>query len=59
MAAIGPAHLTGLLGAVLMTGIAIVGLTVRARRKRFRLSWDALAIVCAYVMTLALVAHND
>ena len=58
MAAIGPAHLTALLGTVLMTGIAIVGLTIRARRKRFRLSWDALAIVCAYFVTLALVAQN-
>jgi cation:H+ antiporter len=49
------AHEIALLGAMSMTGIAIVGLTMRAR-KRFRLSWDALAMVAMYVVTLWLVA---
>jgi cation:H+ antiporter len=50
------AHEIALFGAMLMTGIAIVGLTIRARRKRFRLSWDALAMVVVYGLTLWVVA---
>ena len=47
-----------LLGAVLMTAIAIVGLTIRARRKRFRISLDALAMVVVYVGTMMLLARS-
>ena len=51
-------HLITLLGAVLMTAIAIVGLTIRARRKRFRISLDALAMVVVYVGTMMLRARS-
>ena len=51
-------HLITLLGAVLMTAIAIVGLTIRARRKRFRISLDALAMVVVYVGTMMLLARS-
>lgn len=58
LAAIQPAHLITLSGAIVMTGIAIIGLTVRARRKRFRLSWDSIAIVVVYVTSLTLLARH-
>lgn len=52
------AHLVTLAAAITMTGIAIIGLTLRARRKRFRLSWDALAIIAVYVLSLVLLASR-
>lgn len=58
LADVSPDHLAALLAAVVMTGIAIVGLTFRARRKRFRLSWDTLAIVAVYILTLILLAER-
>jgi cation:H+ antiporter len=53
---IAPVHLVTVLGALVMTGIAMIGLTVRARAKRYRLSWDAMASITVYVITLALLA---
>lgn len=55
-AAISPVHLVTLAAAITMTAIAIIGLTYRARNKRFRLSWDALGLVAVYVMGVALLA---
>jgi cation:H+ antiporter len=41
---------------VLMTGIAVVGLTYRLRSKAFlRLGWDALALVLAFVVNILLL----
>jgi cation:H+ antiporter len=41
---------------VLMTGIAIVGLTFRIEKKVFlRLGWDALALIMAYVINIYLI----
>ena len=54
--AVSPSHLTTILGAIVMTGIAIVGLTLRARAKRYRLSWDAIGMIAVYALTLALLA---
>jgi cation:H+ antiporter len=56
---IAPSHLVTALGAMIMTGIAMIGLTVRARAKRYRLSWDATASVTVYVLTLALLASQQ
>lgn len=56
--AIAPGHLLTLGGAIVMTGIAIIGLTVRAQRKRFRLSWDSLAMLAVYVLSLVLLARS-
>jgi cation:H+ antiporter len=53
---IAPGHLVTALGALVMTGIAMIGLTVRARAKRYPLSWDALASILVYVLTLTLLA---
>jgi cation:H+ antiporter len=56
LASISPAHIVTALGALVMTGIAMIGLTVRARAKRYRLSWDAIASIAVYVLTLVLLA---
>lgn len=55
LAAVSPAHLVTLAAAMTMTAIAIIGLTYRARRKRFRLSWDALAIAVVYLLAIGLL----
>ncbi len=42
--------------AIMMTGIAIVALTYRSRKKLFlRLSWDAIAFVLAYIISIILL----
>ncbi|MEX1128113.1 MAG: hypothetical protein WD227_14935 [Vicinamibacterales bacterium] len=55
LAAVSRVHLVSLTIAILMTAIAIVGVTYRASRKRYRLSWDALAILAAYVIGATLL----
>ena len=58
LSAVSPAHLLTLTAAMMMTAVAVVGLTYRAQRKRHRLSWDAFGIVAIYVGTLALLARS-
>ena len=58
LVAVARSHLFTLVAAIVMTGIAVIGLTYRAQRKQFRLSWDALAIVAVYVASLALLART-
>lgn len=53
--AVSPVHLVTLAAAIMMTGVAIIGLTYRASRKRFRLSWDAIAIVAIYIAATTLL----
>lgn len=48
-------HLVSLLAAVIMTAIAVIGLTYRAQKKRFRLSWDAFFIAGTYLVGVALL----
>lgn len=55
LAAVSPAHLVTLAAAMTMTAIAIVGMTYRAKRKRFRLSWDALGIAAVYLLAIGLL----
>jgi cation:H+ antiporter len=55
LASVAPANLVTILAAMVMTGIAIIGLTYRAQRKRFRLSWDSLAMVAMYAMAIAML----
>jgi len=50
-------HLLTLAGAIVMTGIAIIGLTYRAKKKRYRLSWDSLASLGVYVICVVLLAR--
>jgi len=53
---VAPDHILTLAGAIAMTGIAIIGVTVRAQRKRFRLSWDALAMLIVYALSVTALA---
>jgi cation:H+ antiporter len=55
LAGISPVHLVSLLAALVMTAITVIGLTYRAQRKRFRLSWDSIAIVSVYVIGITLL----
>jgi cation:H+ antiporter len=48
-------HLVALVSAILMTAIAIIGVTYRAQRKRFRLSWEAAAMLAVYLAGLTLM----
>jgi cation:H+ antiporter len=42
---------------IIMTSIAIVGLTYRAGRKNFVLAWDTLLILCMYIINMILLYH--
>jgi cation:H+ antiporter len=55
LAAVAPVHLVTLVAAMMMTGVAVIGLTYRAGRKRYRLSWDALGIVALYLIAVVLL----
>jgi cation:H+ antiporter len=48
-------HLISASAASVMTGVAIIGLTVRAGRKRYRLAWDALGMLAVYLMSTVLL----
>lgn len=56
LAAVAPSHLVTLTAAMMMTAVAITGLTFRASRKRYRLSWDSAAIVAIYAVAIASLA---
>ena len=55
LADVEPIHLVSLTAAIVMTAIAIIGLTYRASQKRFRLSWDAFAIAATYALGVILL----
>ena len=55
LAAVEPVHVVTLTTAMMMTAVAIIGLTYRARRKRYRLSWDTLGILALYAVGFALL----
>jgi cation:H+ antiporter len=57
--AVSRSHLITLSAAMTMGAIAIVGLTYRAKHKRFRLSWDALAIAVVYAGGVLLLAGSN
>jgi len=56
LAALSPTHMASVAAAITMTAIAVIGLTFRAARKRFRLSWDSVAMAAVYALTLWLLA---
>ena len=45
-----PTHVISAVTAMMMSAVAIVGLTYRAQRKRLAVSWDGLGIVALYVI---------
>jgi cation:H+ antiporter len=50
-----PYHLISVLATVIMTAVAIAGLTYHSETKRFRMAWDAIIIFVTYVINLLLV----
>lgn len=50
LAEVSPVHLVSVISALVMSAIAVIGLTYRAQRKRFRLSWDTLGIAGVYAI---------
>ena len=48
-------HIFSVLSAIAMTGIAIIGLTYRAEKKRLFLAWDSLGIVFVYIVNIMLL----
>jgi cation:H+ antiporter len=55
LSALSETHAITAVSAMMMTAVAIVGLTYRAQRKRFRLSWDAVAMIGLYAVTVGLL----
>lgn len=45
-----PTHLVGALTGLIMTSIAIIGLTYRAEKKKLFMAWDALGILAVYIV---------
>jgi cation:H+ antiporter len=48
-------HTVSALSAIIMTSIAIIGLTYRTEKKRLFLAWDSIGIVIAYIVNLMLL----
>ena len=55
LASVSPVHLATLGAAMAMTAIAIIGLTFRAQRKRYRLSWESIGILACYGIGIVLL----
>lgn len=47
------AHIFAVLGAMLMTGIAMASIALRRPEKRFRVSWETMALFATYVVAAA------
>jgi cation:H+ antiporter len=56
---VSPVHAVSLASALLMTAIAVIGMTYRAQRKRYRLSWDTFFIAAVYLLGTALLFRLD
>jgi cation:H+ antiporter len=48
-------HIISALSAILMTTIAIIGLTYRAEKKKLFLAWDSIGMILVYVVNLMLL----
>ena len=48
-------HAISTLSAIMMTAIAIIGLTYRAEKKRMFVAWDSIAIAAVFMLNLALL----
>lgn len=55
LATASPLHLVTIVSGMVMTAITIIGVTYRAQRKRFRLSWDSIAAIGLYLTGVALL----
>jgi cation:H+ antiporter len=52
---VNPDHIISALSAIVMTTIAIIGLTYRAEKKKLFLAWDSISILLVYVVNLMLL----
>ena len=52
---VNPNHVISALSAIMMTAIAVIGLTYRTERKRLFLAWDSIGIVLVYLLNLMLI----
>lgn len=48
-------HVVSAVSAIMMTSIAIIGLTYRTERKRLFLAWDSIGIVLVFIINLMLL----
>ena len=48
-------HIISALSAILMTAIAIIGLTYRAEKKTLLLAWDSIGILLVYIANIMLL----
>lgn len=48
-------NIVSVFSTIIMTAIAITGLTYRAKEKRFLLAWDTLLILCVYIFNIILL----
>jgi cation:H+ antiporter len=55
LAVAGHSHMISALSAIVMTIIAVIGLTYRAERKTLFLAWDSLGIVLMYIVNIMLL----
>jgi len=51
-------NLFSVLATIIMSAIAIIGLTFRVSNKRFLLGWDAFLILIIFILNLILLYHN-
>jgi cation:H+ antiporter len=52
---VNPNHIISALSAVLMTAIAIIGLTYRSEKKKLLLAWDSIGILLVYIANIMLL----
>ncbi|MDE3154885.1 MAG: sodium:calcium antiporter [Acidobacteriota bacterium] len=52
LAAVTPQHLVTATAAIVMSAVAIIGLTFRASRKPYRVSWDSLGMMAVYALAV-------
>ncbi|MBI4710459.1 MAG: hypothetical protein HY759_05095 [Nitrospirae bacterium] len=48
-------HIISALSAIIMTAVAIIGLTYRAEKKRLLMAWDSIGILTIYIINLMLL----
>jgi len=52
LAAVTPQHVVSATAAMIMSAVAIIGLTFRASRKPYRVSWDSMGMMAVYALAL-------
>ncbi len=52
---VSPNHIISVLSAIVMTTIAIIGLTYRSEKRPLFLAWDSIGIMVVYIMNLMLL----